>query len=141
MGRLILVVLLAVSSVASAQIYRWVDEHGEVHFSDKKPDTGKAEDVSADLKTINVDSSASETEKLSQIFKGETPEEKNYHLDKQKKQQSRMQQACIKAKRNLKTLRGRFYMTGEDGKEIVVSEDEQQRMIESLEEQIRKHCR
>ena len=52
-----------------------------------------------------------------------------------------MQQACIKAKRNLKTLRGRFYMTGEDGKEIVVSEDEQQRMIESLEEQIRKHCR
>ena len=38
---------LAVMSVASAEIYKWTDENGKVHFSDKPPTIEKAETIDA----------------------------------------------------------------------------------------------
>ena len=37
--------LLMLSAVSSAQVYRWVDEKGQVHFSDKPTDRQQAEKV------------------------------------------------------------------------------------------------
>ena len=43
---LILVFILLSAPAVQAQMYRWVDVEGKVHFSDKKPKDAKAEDIS-----------------------------------------------------------------------------------------------
>ncbi len=47
---LLLAVLLLTSHSSSAEIYRWVDENGKVHFTDKRPDT-----PTETTKQINID--------------------------------------------------------------------------------------
>ncbi|MEM6710573.1 MAG: DUF4124 domain-containing protein, partial [Pseudomonadota bacterium] len=44
---------LSFSPLAPAQIYRWVDANGNVHYSDEKPpsDASQAEDISATIDT------------------------------------------------------------------------------------------
>ena len=41
--RILLIILVA--GLASAQVYRWVDEEGGVHFGDRPPETAKPEEV------------------------------------------------------------------------------------------------
>jgi hypothetical protein len=48
---LLLLLLLAVTPLAAGELYKWVDEDGTVHFSDRKPADG-AERV--DLEPLNV---------------------------------------------------------------------------------------
>lgn len=43
MARLFIIFLFAASFSASAEIYRWVDQDGVVHFDDKKPDGNDVE--------------------------------------------------------------------------------------------------
>lgn len=45
------IVLLAFSSVAHSEIYKWTDENGKVHFSDNKRAVGKSK---AETVTINT---------------------------------------------------------------------------------------
>ena len=138
-----LVFLIFTSSFCMAEIYRWVDDNGEVHYSDKKPDIETVTEVSGELEPINRDSSSGETKKLQEVFKDETPEDRQYRLqqeNRQNQQAASKEQACAKARNELRKLKGRFYMVGKDGKEITVTEDEQQRMVENLEKQIKKHC-
>lgn len=45
--------LLALSSTASAEIFKWVDEHGRTHFSDKAPASGQAEEVTLKINTYS----------------------------------------------------------------------------------------
>ncbi len=48
---------------ASAEILKWVDEHGEVHFGDKVPDKYKAQSKSVNVSTLNVVKSQNEKKK------------------------------------------------------------------------------
>ena len=69
----ILVLLLCLTPLSQAAIYRWVDESGKVHFSDKQPENNAtAQDISGQLRPLNNDSSTTETEKLKTVFPGET---------------------------------------------------------------------
>jgi hypothetical protein len=53
--------LLCVSSAATAQVYKWVDENGKVHYSDKKPPNSENKAVEElteeELNTYNIDAS------------------------------------------------------------------------------------
>lgn len=52
MARLLLIVLLLVGTpLAAGEMYRWVDDDGTVHFSDRRPTTG-AEPL--ELEALNV---------------------------------------------------------------------------------------
>lgn len=42
---LVLIVLLTASAIAAAQIYRWTDEQGRVHYGSQPPPGQKAESV------------------------------------------------------------------------------------------------
>ena len=39
------------SSLSYAEIYKWVDDDGGVHFGDKKPDAGPAEEIKLEINT------------------------------------------------------------------------------------------
>lgn len=136
--------MLILSTPSLSEIYRWVDNQGKVHFSDKKPpSTEAAEDISGQLQPLNSDSSASETAKLQQVFQGETPEEQAYRQQQQAQQQQQedlREQGCQKARQQLSILRGRVAFIDPDGKEVVITEEERVRRADELDRQIRQHC-
>jgi glutaredoxin len=45
--------ILALSAQASAEIYKWVDEHGRTHFSDKAPASAQVEEVTIKINTYS----------------------------------------------------------------------------------------
>jgi len=136
--------LLLFMSLSHGEIYRWVDNDGKIHFSDKQPqDNTTVEDVSNKMSPINRDTSSEETQKLQQVFQPETPEER-IHYRQQKEQQRRQDQstkkACEQARYNLRIIKGRVYFEDSNGKEIIVTEEQREQRAEQLENEIRKHC-
>jgi glutaredoxin len=56
---MVLILLISISSV-KAEIFKWTDEHGKVHFSDKKPadrDVNKVKLKINTIKSVSFDSS------------------------------------------------------------------------------------
>ncbi|KJS09736.1 MAG: glutaredoxin family protein [Gammaproteobacteria bacterium BRH_c0] len=43
--------LLAATSLSQAQVYKWTDAEGKVHFSDKKPESVVAEELTLEVNT------------------------------------------------------------------------------------------
>lgn len=140
---LLLAPILAPASFA--EIYRWVDSNGKLHFSDQPPEgSASSEEVSSKMSPINRDSSAEETQKLQQVFQGETPEEQAFQ-NQQKAQQQRQDQnvkrACQQARYNLQVLKGRVYFEDADGNEIIVTEEQREQRANQLAKEIRRHCK
>jgi hypothetical protein len=138
------ILLLVAALGARGEIYRWVDEQGNLHFSDKKPeDQAAAKEISGELRPLNSDTSTAETGKLKQVFQGETPEEKAYQQRQQAQQQQQKkarQQACQQARNKLSILRGRVVFLDSNGRDMEVTEDERQQRANKLAEEIRHYC-
>lgn len=138
---LVSLTLLITTPISFAEIYKWTDAQGKTRFSDHPPEEQiTAEEVSSQLSPLNRDSSSEETQKLQQVFKGPTPEEKALQQQEKRKQQQRTKQACNKAKQRLAVIKGPVYFTDEDGKEVVVTEIERQQRVARLEQEIRENC-
>jgi hypothetical protein len=140
----ILVLLLCLPPLSQAAIYRWVDESGKVHFSDKQPENNAtAQDISGQLRPLNNDSSTTETEKLKTVFPGETPEEKAFNARQkaeQEKQHLHKQRDCQKARNQLRVLRGRVAFEDSEGNEIIIREEDRQQRAKQLAQQIQIDC-
>lgn len=54
MRAIYLVVFLLVCSAASAEIYRWTDENGKVHFGDRVPEQYRTNTENLEVKAHNV---------------------------------------------------------------------------------------
>lgn len=135
---------LLMAVAAAAEVYRWTDENGRVHFSDKPPRDGQAENISDETRSVNVDTSRAERKKLNQLFAPETPEEKR--LRQQGESQSTAQAEkrrveCENARRELRFFREeRFYWVDDEGNAANASEQERQQMIDRLSTVIQQHC-
>lgn len=49
--KLILCILLVVPVFSSAEVYKWVDANGKVHFSDQKPEKAEVEQLELQINT------------------------------------------------------------------------------------------
>jgi uncharacterized protein YcfL len=129
---------------AAAEVYRWTDENGRVHFSDKPPRDRQAENISERTRSVNVDTSSSEREKLNDLFAPETPEEKELRRQREAQQTAQAEKhrlACDNAQRQLRFFKEeRFYWVDESGSSSNASEQERQQMVEQLTAAIRQHC-
>jgi len=48
----IFMILIALAHSAEAEIYKWVDERGRVHYGEEKPESATGEDISGELKAL-----------------------------------------------------------------------------------------
>lgn len=143
--RLSLLLILIVAGVPPVwgEMYRWVDEYGKVHFSDKKPPAVQAENISDQVKQQNIDyssgSAAKQLERYERIQSARDTEQQQRSSQRGDKDQER-ERNCRDAKRRLRVIRGPVVFYDEQGNPEQVTEKERERRAAALEQQIRQYC-
>ncbi len=137
---LTLIATIALSSTSWAEIYRWVDDKGRVHYSDRAQDR-KAEDVSGSLKSVNITQGQPVQEFGAQQPKSAAELEIDYRNQAQsRKREDAWQQKCEQARQQLKTLSGPVVFEREDGSTFEISEQERANKEQKLRRSIEQNC-
>lgn len=139
----LLMALLSATSVANAEVYRWVDDNGKVHFSDKKPSAKPADNITQSVGKTNIDQSSQESRKLEKLFARETEAEKQLRMQQREQERAHREKVnaeCEKARKTLKKFEGPVYFVDKDGKSYDVSLEEKKRREEALRRKITRHC-
>lgn len=126
---------------ASAEVYKWTDKDGKVHYGDKKT-TKAAEDITASVSKPNIDTSSEEHQKLEAIFRKENAADRAYKAEQAMPKPAQVDHArrCEEAKKRLRVLEGRVEFIDENGKPIRTTEQERERRAGEMRKIIAEHC-
>lgn len=134
-------VFILCSAPLQAQVYRWVDDDGKVHYGDRPPIGKEVEDLSDTVKNVNVDTSTAERNKVGRIFSKETPEEKNREKIKQVEEADKQRQLCAQAQNQLAIVRDRaFYYVDAEGNERDLTKGERNLEVDRLTNLVNQNC-
>lgn len=151
MIRLLLLTFVLASSGAQAALNKWVDENGEVHYSDSPPPSNvtakKLRSTAAGDDSAGVSGAApakSMAEK--QAEKKRTEQAAKEAADKaarEKAQAENMKANCANAQDNLRSLQSglRLMEVSPSGEQSFVSDEERQRRIEKAQQDISTYCK
>jgi len=126
-----------------AEVYRWVDDDGNVHFSDKKPAEMEAEDISKKIANTNIDESSEAMQRLDRVL-SESEGEKQIRGKTEKKarlEQEQRNRVCEKARKELSILKGRVVFVDKNGESYNLSEAQRKVQASELEAEINQHCK
>jgi hypothetical protein len=145
-NKVLILSVFAIAMNSTAEVYRWVDKNGKVHFTDRKP-AAEAENITAEVKSQNIDTSSGELQKLTSMREQEEKAKQEKIQQEQKIQQERKEKlaelnrpACERAKIRLKKISGHIVFTDEQGRAVTVTEKERQQMVADLTQEIQQHC-
>ena len=142
---LLILLVSANTDVVADKIYKWVDDNGKVHYSDRPPPKRLRDsaEISTDLKPVNKSQAGAEIVRLQRVFPQQSAAERAYRERQQRRteqQQRERDLACQRARADLKTLRGPVVFIDENGKRFSVSEEERERRAKELEQLIAENC-
>lgn len=136
-----LMLCLGVAAPLNAELYKWTDENGKIHYSDRKPATQtNAREISRELTPINIDDSGAQRQALGNVFP-KASESRQRLDDKQRKRQDSRSEACENARNYLRKINRRVRFVDKDGEPVKVSEAERKARVVKLQAQIKKNCR
>lgn len=135
---ILLLSLVVCCSQLHAEVYRWTDSNGKVHYGDQKPKTN-AEDVTAKVKTTNVDTSTNEHQKMESIFRKENDADRDYQAQ-QSRPPAEQQARCASARNYLSKVSGRVVFVDQNGKDQHVSEQERKQREQEARDYIQENC-
>lgn len=145
-SKLLVFVLLAVSLNSTAEIYRWVDKDGKVHFTDRKS-SPEAENITEEVKTQNIDTSSGEIQKIAAMREQEEKARQEQLQQEQRRQQEYKeklaelnQSNCEEARKKLKGISGYVVFTDAQRRSVNVTEKERQQMVAELKQAIQTYC-
>jgi len=128
-----------------ADVYRWLDAAGEIHFGDRPPDK-QAEKVSIQ-RAPTPPPGAGQAGRLQQQQKllNAYREERLKKEDDERRlaeQQEKQQRACMEAQDQLRQFErsGALYDLDEQGRRIYKGEAEREAFIENFRQQVRRYC-
>jgi len=107
-GLLIALACLLYSGVASAEIYKWVDEKGETHYQDHP--RGKVTGISMDEKGSKVESDEAKKIKTRKLLKDMDKARKQREKQRHKKlvEQQKQNEKCLKMRSKLRKAEARL---------------------------------
>lgn len=136
--------LLLASVSVHAEVYKWTDENGKVHFGDRAPAEKKAEAIDEALNKINIDHGSSSAASTSSVVSTEkTQDEKDLEAKKKKALEKAIGARCKKWKEDIAAIaRGdRGIFLDENGnEEIVLERDRGKKLEEWRREYLRSSC-
>ncbi|WP_297526740.1 DUF4124 domain-containing protein [Thiohalobacter sp.] len=140
-GMLILAVL-AGSAAVRAEVYRWVDENGEVHFSDR-PRSG-ANTVRVPKAPASAPSDAGRAERQRRLLEAWQAERlRKQEAERRAEDQARLRRRnCAIARDNLRQYRnaGGVYRLNENGERVFMDDAERGRLIAQWEGEVARWC-
>ncbi|MGH8560929.1 MAG: DUF4124 domain-containing protein, partial [Nevskiales bacterium] len=140
--RLFLAMLvLAIPAFASAELYKWVDADGQIHYSERAPSEGPYETVRpapppADP-AASVESPGTKTEEKDNWMEQEIEKRKVAAAEKEARDAH-----CRQAKARLAGLKqvGRIFTTDESGNRHYYSDQERDRQFAMAEQIVEQEC-
>lgn len=136
----LLIGIAVFTTSASAAPYKWVDQTGQVHYSQVPPAHLKSKEINIAINPAKTNKSKAQEESVSK-------EESSLKEDKQEKQRlaqlaQRRKESCTDAKHNLMVLENNNHVREKvDGEYIVLSQDERNKRIQRLTKQTGDLCK
>ncbi len=139
----LLLILFFGATASWAEVYKWKDAQGRVHFGDRPPETRQAENITEDTQKVNISTDLSSPKMIENLERGrEQAKRQSYQAyKKQVNRQPSLDSRCRVAKARLDKMQGRVIFYDGKGKALKVSEKERQKMALKLEKDISQHCR
>jgi hypothetical protein len=148
-GALLVFLMAVCTQLALAEVYKWVDADGDIHFGDKPRDAALAEQAESvdivesyqpDTRTAQdqeaFDREQQAIRRKTELFKSEDEERRKAKQDNHKDQKAKR---CASMAADIKKfttmhrvdeVRTYYYLTGDDGKSV--SSSQQKEIIEGL---------
>jgi len=142
---IILMIMLNFYSVyACAEIYKWVDEQGNINYGDKP--VVNSNEMQVDVKDKgNVKISNTREKNRQKLLDAYHQDQKRENKEKQeqKKQKKKRQRDCVQAKDYMKTYeRARsLYNLDKDGNRVTMTDKERKKSTAELKKYIQKNCK
>ena len=119
--------LLVVASTCRAELYQWVDEHGQTHFADRPQHSQPHEIAVRSAPALQPDSAQrrDKTRRLLNAFQLERQQQREEKAKRQEETQQRRRN-CVRARDNLRqsSEAGSIYRLDDSGNRIYLSEPE-----------------
>ena len=141
----LLFTLFFAASMQAAQVYKWVDEQGQTHFSQFPPEQKKADKIEVDApKSANPNAAKERLEKMRQTLSEQAVDRVTESEEEKKaaKEAERMAENCKKAKQQLLDLQnnGRVFRTLENGEREWYDEKGRANLIANAKKQVEEYC-
>ena len=142
-SRALLAVLLLVASFCRAELYQWVDEHGQTHFADRPQHSQPHEIAVRPAAAVQADPAQrrDKTRRLLNAFQLERQQQREEKAKRQEETQQR-QRNCVRARDNLRqsSEAGSIYRLDDSGNRIYLSEPERVAAIRRHRQAVTDWC-
>jgi len=140
----LLFLLLLVAGTAPAEVYRWVDEQGVVHFEDRprSPDAGGGRSYAPPAAVVDDSQQRMDkTRKLLNAYQAERQQAREQKQQRQEEQAKRTRQCGI-ARDRLRQYQqyGAIYRLDDAGKRVYLSEQERAALVQQSRDDIARWC-
>ena len=135
--------LLLAASLCHAELYRWVDEHGQTHFGDQ-PQHRQPHEIAvrpAPAAPQDPGRRMDKTRRLLNAFQIERQQAREEKAKRQEEMEKRRRK-CIQARDNLRQYSesGNIYRLDESGKRVYLSEQQRAGVIHRHQEAVADWC-
>jgi len=144
------VFVLLFSGAASAQVYKWTDEQGRVHYGDCPPPRCNSTEVDLGTRPRQERLDQAREQFESQREERQRREQNRRHLEETERLQRQEQQRdaaqrrnyCQLARSDLRRLEMQraVYYTDEQGNRVYLDDEERTRYMQQTREDIRRYC-
>lgn len=142
---LLSIVLLIGHSSTQAEIYKWVDASGKVHFSDKAPLQQKPQKIDIDVGPVEVDPELEQYRQrnraLLKVWDTERDQKQKRYTEK-RQQLAQRRQRCARMQREYDASRraGYLYVPSRDGERKIYSDAQRTKYEQRLDDYLRNSC-
>lgn len=146
MKQILLLVSMLLCTNAMAEIFKWVDEQGNVHYSDKPvKDDARQMDIKTDSASsprISEQERLERRQRLLQAYDEDRAKQKELDAKEQKKKEHLQRQCAVAKDRLARYERSRgLYDFDKDGNRVILEDKEKQRITDTLRQEIKQHCK
>lgn len=142
-SRVLFAVLLLVAWTCRAELYHWVDEHGQTHFADRPRHSQPHEIAVRPAPAVPGDPAQrrDKTRRLLNAFQLERQQQREEKAKRQEQTQQRRRN-CVRARDNLRqsSEAGSIYRLDDSGNRIYLSEPERAAAIRRHQRAVAEWC-
>lgn len=150
MSKFLLILLILASTNTFAEINKWVDDQGQVHYSDRlpppdvKPKTLRSIADTQDSASSGAAATKTIAEREAELKKDKAQKQAEADKSTQKKAtEDALRANCANAQENLRTLQSgvRIMEIGADGERSYIDDTQRQQRLDKVHQDISNYCK